>query len=747
MRNWTTLLAGVLLACGGCGGDHDGEAKRAVVDGPNVLFVTLDTTRADRLGCYGYADATTPTLDALAASGIRCENAYCQVPLTLPSHTVMFTALNPPATGIHVNAVGALSETVPTLAERFDARGYRTGAFIAATVLDSRYGLDRGFDHYDDSFQNAEHRDVLHAIERPANEVSDAALAWLDDSPDEPFLAWVHYFDPHSPYAPPEGYEEYGNHPYDGEIAFMDAQLGRLITWLDERKLREKTLIVIAGDHGEAFGEHGEEGHGLLLYEPTVRVPVILNWPGRVPAGKVLDFGVGLVDLAPTVLELLEMDPLPDVHGESVAQLFGVEEATWRPIYVESEYPLVGFGWAPLRSLITENWKYIDAPAPELYARAGGPAEDENVVEADADVAKSLQEELDAFVASMQQREAVAVELSAEAMQELESLGYVGAGGAAASREEGGTLKNPMEMIDVATGLMAAKKLSLGGRHDEVVAKLEPLVARSPESDELYALLGHAYLQVGRYADAEQAFLKSLRTVPNDAKRLCHLGDALAAQNRVDEAKRCYESAIAANDAHVASLTRLGQYYFRLRQFSKAKAHMQRCLEVQPNVPRALSNLAYVHLQSGGAAKAVELFRRALDENPLHHASHLGLWQALNATRQRTEAIQALRRACEVLPTQMSLKQHLAGLLATTTQLGPAAQQEALRLAEQCVQASPQDPKGLNVLALACAATGDFARARDVARQALARAQQQGNAALAQQIATRLRAYQAGRMQ
>jgi len=744
MRAISFALAVLALALLGCGGRPDNKAANQRT-GPNVLFITLDTTRADRLGCYGYAEAVTPTLDQLAADGVRFERAYCQVPLTLPSHASMLTSLNPPTTGVRVNAATALSDEIPTIVERFKTRGYRTGAFIAAWVLHSRYGLARGFDHYDENFGYASDADAEHT-ERRADDVCDAVIAWLDQAPEAPFFAWVHLFDPHAPYEPPEGFREQPADAYDGEIAFMDSQLARLLKWLDAHGGREKTLVVAAGDHGEAFDEHGERGHGSLLYESTVRVPLIFAWPEKLPAGRAVSGDVRLIDLAPTILDLVGCESLPGAYGQSLRSMLAGGEETSLPIYGETDYPLVGFGWAPLRSYATREWKYIKAPRPELYDRVNDPGELTNVIAEQAEVAAMLKEELEAYMSGMQELEAVAVELDSDARRSLESLGYVG-GSVADVDDRDMQRKDPKDMTAVFCGVRQAKYLALKGRHEEVIRLMEPLVVMSPESDELSATLAYSYAQVGRHADAERAYRGALRMLPENADRLCHLADAIAAQNRADEALEWYKRAAGVDDTYAPALGRIGRHYFQCRDFDRARKYFERCLALEPDSPEYLSNMAHIWLNTGNPKKATTLFRRALQQDPLLKAAHQGLWMALNAQRERLAAIEALRGARQVMPSNLDLQRHLAALLATTPQLGRAGAQEALALSEQLVQAAPDVPENGSVLALTCAVNGDFSRASQVAQEAFMLAQQQGNAQLAQQLAAQLQAYRAGRIQ
>ena len=440
------LLALAVFFSGTCERSKSDGPPAPPKDAPNVLLITLDTVRADHLGCYGYSKAQTPVLDALAASGVRFEQALCQVPLTLPSHASLLTSTYPPSNGLRFNAAGILSKNVPTIAESFQARGYRTGGFVAANVLDSAFGLNRGFECYDDKFENARDASWVRP-ERPADEVCNAALAWLARPSPKPFFAWVHFFDAHAPYEPPSPFREKLADPYDGEIAFVDSQVRRLVDWLDAAKCRDRTLIVAVGDHGEAFGEHGETTHGIFLYDTTLRVPLILSYPPRLPTGKVVRTGARLIDVTPTILDLMNWSPGPALQGESLVPLLTAESAAPLPAYSETDYPRASFGWAPLRAYTTQQWKYIEAPRPELYDRAADPGEMTNLVADRPDVVTQLQRELKDLSAGMIRRDAEAVTLDDRSTRALMSLGYVGATAAPAGAEDTQTRRDPKDMI------------------------------------------------------------------------------------------------------------------------------------------------------------------------------------------------------------------------------------------------------------------------------------------------------------
>ena len=287
---------------------------------PNLLLITLDTVRADRLGIYGYESASTPALDSLAMAGMRFEWAIGPTPLTLPSHATLLTGVYPPEHGLHSNLSGALGEEIETLAKVVSRQNYRTAAFISAFVLDARFGLAQGFEVYNDDLSEttAARNEVA---EVPGNVVTDRALEWLEDESGSPFFCWVHLYDAHAPYQPPEAFRSRFDDPYDGELSFADSQVGRLIAWLDENSLRSRTLVVVVGDHGESLGDHGEDQHGFFIYNSTIRVPLIFSWPEQIRANSVVSQVVGMVDVFPTITDLLQVEGPRNISGQSLLPL------------------------------------------------------------------------------------------------------------------------------------------------------------------------------------------------------------------------------------------------------------------------------------------------------------------------------------------------------------------------------------------------------------------------------------------
>lgn len=397
---------------------------------PNVVFVTIDTLRADRVGCYGYPAAATPVMDRLAREGVLLEDATVQVPQTRPSHASFLTGRWPFEHGIRDNFAPRLDGSLPTLASYLKGRDYDTAAFIGAFVLARSSGLDRGFDVYDDPFSSAGPGSPLYERpERRASEVVDATLKWMARPRLRPFFAWVHLYDPHAPYgAPPPFRERFARSPYDGEVAYADAQLGRIVAWLEKQRLREKTIVIVTSDHGEGLGEHGEDEHMLLVYESTLRIPLIVSWPGALPAGRRVTGQFRSVDLFPTLAELLGGPAVSASGANRAPNLRLGARIPDNESYAESLYGNIHFGYAPLRALRAEGWKYVDAPRRELFDLRSDPHERENLLEARPQVAGRMQARLRSYQGAPS---APPVKVAADAgtLERLAALGYVGGSG------------------------------------------------------------------------------------------------------------------------------------------------------------------------------------------------------------------------------------------------------------------------------------------------------------------------------
>lgn len=505
----------------------------------NVLLITLDTVRADHLGCYGGRVAQTPTLDRLAREGIRFEYAYSPAPLTLPAHASLMTGLQPLTIGLTDNGMRATRFPVATMAERLLADGYDTAAFVAAFVLNSMHGLDRGFKHYDDG--PAEAGDVFQMFRRtaPAVERVDRLLEWLRLPRKQPFFAWLHLYDAHAPYLPPQGFaSRYAAHPYDGEIAYLDSQLARVVAYLEREGLIENTLIIVAADHGESLGEHGEVTHGVFLYDATLRVPLIMHWPQKLDP-RIEEKPVALVDVMPTLLGLLGLEQQVPSHG---VDLFATttEPRPWR-FFAYSDYPHRQYGWAALAALREGALKYIDAPRPELYDTQHDPGELSNLFKPDSAPASATRLADAVSIATRELRAqsehgAVDGQLNAQQRQRLQSLGYL-----AGNRAEQPISK---EAIDPKDGIHT---------FGPVDSAFEALAT-------------------GHLSDAEALFRESLTATPNSLTAQDGLARTLELEGRGAEAEQWHERILAADPEAILSLARLIEIRTRRGDCASARA-------------------------------------------------------------------------------------------------------------------------------------------------------------------------------
>src|SRR5438067_10796501 len=480
-----------------------GNAAQAATPA-NVVFITIDTLRPDHLGCYGDKQIRTPNIDTLAADGTRFERAYTAVPVTLPSHTVIFTGTYPTLSGVHDFAANKLSPTQATLASVLKDNGYTTGAVIGSAVLDSRFGLNHGFDFYYDHFDfNRLPQSNLDEMEGPGNVVADVTLDWLSKNYQKKFFLWMHLYDPHYPYRPPAPYsEQYKDRPYDGEIAFSDAQVGRLIEFLKNKGLYQNTLIILSGDHGESLGEHGEKTHGFFIYNATLHVPLIIHLPGDMHARTVQDL-VNLADLMPTVLAALDVQIPAQVQGQSLLPLISPKkEDNARSLYAETFLPRLHFNWSELRGVETENYHFIDAPKPELYDVGKDPGETKNLY---ADK-RAVSEEMRARLATLIQRYGAGQELAQKTgldpalIERLKSLGYAGFSGGSNSGANIHALPDPKDRIQTYELFSDAMADSQHGQYDQSIEKLNTALKTDPDSVRGHYLQGLNYYRTHEFA-------------------------------------------------------------------------------------------------------------------------------------------------------------------------------------------------------------------------------------------------------
>lgn len=538
------LIAAASLALAGC-------SRRAPEAPPaSVLLVTIDTLRADRLGCYGDALAQTPVADGLARAGTLFEAAFTPSPLTLPAHATLMTGLLPPAHGARANGSHALGPGPTTLAEALSRRGRRAAAFVGGFPLSARFGLSRGFESYDDRVQKAPGLNFDFA-ERRADAVAAAATEWLRVHPG-PVFVWAHFFDPHAPYDAPAARP--GADPYREEVAFADAALGRLLAAWDARP--ETSLVVLASDHGEAFGEHGEWSHGLLLYDSTLRVPLIVRG-GGFPAGRRVKPAVGLADVAATVIEAVGGSG-PSLPGTSLRAALAPEAAD-RDLYAEALAPRLDFGWSELRALRRRNLKRIRAPRAELYDWRADPGETRDLGASEPRAAESLDAGLDSLLRGLGERETRQAQ-DPETGERLQALGYLqGPGG----RGSGADPKDEVELarrIAAATGPFESAEAAA-----RVYRELRDL---DPPNPLLNLRLADALLRAGRAHESLEAYRRVIASGPRSADAHVGLATALAELERLDEAGRALEAGLAVDP-------RNGQLHYNLGEIARVRGERE----------------------------------------------------------------------------------------------------------------------------------------------------------------------------
>src|SRR5579864_3019636 len=487
---------------------------------PDVFLVTIDTLRADHIHCYGYDRVETPALDALAKDGIRFTQSFTPSPITNTSHTSILTGLLPSTHGVTDFAV-PLSASHPTWAELLHERGYHTAAFIGAVILDSKTlapGLDRGFDFYDNFPEHPHTKSRWGRVERRGMDVVQRAESWLDAHPAGPHFVWVHLYDPHDPYEPPAPYSQrYKGRLYDGEIAYADSVLAHFIAYLKTHGWYENALIVVVGDHGEGLGEHGENTHGIFLYDSTTHVPLIVKLPTASVAGKVIDAQVRTTDILPTVLDVVGASVQQHMDGESLKPYFEGGETPSRIAFGETDYPL-RFGWAPLRSVRTEEHKYIEAPRPEFYNLRTDPGERNNKYEPwNPQVQKSREmlADLRAKAPSVEPSKGV---VGQGTIDELKALGYLGRAdvGSATSVPEPSMLPDPKDKIEEQNLLHSAMMAGEDSREADARQSLEKVLQLDSKSPTALRQLGELELKAGEYDRAAQHLKGAMEARPDE---------------------------------------------------------------------------------------------------------------------------------------------------------------------------------------------------------------------------------------
>jgi len=647
-----TSLAAVLAAAAGTWSGCASHHRGAPAQGFNLLLVTVDTVRADHLGAYGDAAAQTPNLDSLARGGARFEHAESPVPLTLPAHASILSGLLPPRHRLRQNGFGRFPETVPTLATRLSAAGYRTGAFVGAFVLDRRFGLARGFDVYDDDIHRDPNGPPALEAERRGREVVDRALAWLEGADNRPFFAWVHLYDAHAPYDPPEPYRQrFADRPYDGEIAEVDAQVGRLLEALERRGWSRRTVVAVAGDHGEALGEHGELTHGLLIYEASLHVPLLVRAPDVLPRGLIAQAPVSLVDLAPTLAALLG-HPLdgagePALDGRDLSPfLCAGREPPASDVYSESYYATM-FGWSALSALRRGDLKYIAAPRPELYDLHRDPGELHNLLPPEEATSRPLAAALTA-VAGARPSPSAGPTPDAETRARLASLGYLAGVQLGGSRAAAG--KDPKDMVGLFRGFEEAHRATAEGRLEDAKRELERMVAADPDNPVFVGQLAEAYRRTDQPQRAVELYRRAVALAPSDRDARYNLAITLREAGRPEEALAALTAAITLDPANPEAHNALGITLSARGDLEAARAQFAEAIRLDPHGAAARNNLGNALRDLKRADEAEAAYRAAIDLAPRYADPWNGLGTLEIQRDHYAAAIADLDRALALAP-------------------------------------------------------------------------------------------------
>jgi arylsulfatase A-like enzyme/Flp pilus assembly protein TadD len=619
----------------------------------NLLLVTIDTLRPDHLHCYGYDQIKTPIIDSLASDGIRFEQAYTPVPITLPSHTVMLTGTYPMMSGMHDFSGNNLNAEQATLATVLRARGYDTGAVIAAAVLDRRFGLNHGFDFYYDHFNFSRLSESnLDFMERPANEVIDQALKWLAKPRTRPFFLWVHLYDPHHPYHPPSPFREtYKENPYDGEIAFADTQLGRLLEHLKRRGIYNRTLIALSGDHGEGLGEHGEKTHGFFIYDTTLHVPLIIKPSASIKfSNRVVKKDVSLVDLMPTLLGLLSAPVPVKVQGKNLSPmlLHGTEMET-SPLYSETYLPRIHFNWSELRGFSAGNYHFIDAPKPELFDRIKDPGELHNLYAEKNAVGTEMRGQLISTVRRFATEHEMAQKstLDPQLADRLRSLGYTAFAAGEDSPVSDRKLPDPKDRIQVYETVSEALDDSQHGRYPESIEKLKSTLNTEDKSVPIHYLLGLNYYRTKEFANSVAEFKKALEISPNYMLAIFNLGLASAALGDDAEAIKYLKRTLELDPTNFGAAFDLGATYLHQNMIDESTAAFRQSVTINPDFAPGYRALGEMLVYQGKLDEGLEELRAAARLAPDDPRVHQSLAKALEAKGLHMEATQEQRKAQE----------------------------------------------------------------------------------------------------
>lgn len=688
----------IVLAVVGCalGGWWFAKHRSGAGKIENVLLISIDTCRADRLSCYGFGRPTTPHIDAVAKDGVVFEQALSPIPLTTPAHSSMLTGLYPPAHGVRLNNGDRLVESNVTLAEKLREAGFQTAAFVGGLPLDAKFGTNQGFDTYDCQFTRTSERSITLA-ERNAEEVTRPALTWLDKHAEKPFFMFLHYYDAHFPYESPPQYTAIcPDDPYAAQLGYVDHWIGQVLERLKSLNAYDDTLVVITADHGESLGEHGEHTHGVFVYQCTLHVPFVVRVPGGKSGTRVVE-KVSLVDVTPTILDLVGAKAIPQIQGITLrAALEGTRQPDrLGPIYCES-LNVTPLGCSPLNGVVDGSWKYIRAPKQELYDLVRDPTEQTNLVESNAQIAERLRDRLESL---LKQSESLAPKgkaatVDAETMRRLAGIGYVGGGAITGSNEFDPTLEDPKDFQATYERILHANDLFLEGRNADARRELSEIIAARPKLVTPRAILAQLAVNERKFDEAAQgcaaivSILKSskpisppiIEPIPGKldtrdiANAEVNLALMLTEANKGNEAVAHYEEALRIRPEYAEAHFNFAVLLARLGRSQDAMREYEAALKITPNYIGAHLNLGSALLQANKVNEAITHFEAALRLDPNFADAHFNLGIALQQVGRNPEALFHYEAVLKLRPDYARVNPHFNEVLAAARKsngLGP----------------------------------------------------------------------------
>ena len=613
----------------------------------NIILISIDTIRADHLSSYGYQHKTTPRIDAFAENAVLFENCFANIPLTLPSHATMLTGLIPPSHGVQDNLSMSLSDSVLTLPEILQTQGYATYGIISADVLNKRYGLDQGFDVYNDTFEDETSKAEM-VPQRFADQTASHAMKWLQENQDKKKFMFIHFYDPHTDYTPPAPFDKQFKRPYDGEIAFVDHCIGQIIDKLESLGLYDDSLIIITGDHAELLGEHGETTHGFFIYHNVLRVPLIVKPAGHSRSVKVAD-NTSLIDIAPTILAQTGIDINVHMEGIDLSEYFIKDDhhVSDRDIFNES-LTATKYRGNSLLGVINDQWHYIQTTQPELYNFKDDPEELNNLIDKQPQRARILQDKLSQILESSVRRgNESGIELDYQSRQAIESLGYV-SGSVDSSLKFDQDKENPKTLLNVHNDLQHVLTLSYDEEYDQAIKLCNRIIAQRPDIGPTYELLADIYIKQEAFDKAIEAIQKKLDLMPNDIATLKFIAETHNLAENYPKALEYIDKVLQLEPGEVEAIRKLANIHVKLKSYDKAIDAMDKRLSLLPDDIATLKFLAETHRLAEDYTEAIKYIDMILKQEPDVAQTYFYLARNYQSLKENEKALENYLKALQL---------------------------------------------------------------------------------------------------